>query len=252
VSFKPSSEQQQIATAFTENAELLGDADTVRQFHDAAGKRFKQSRIGQLVAQVAATQSEFGRGVVEEFLGGRFSVATALTRSLLETAAWIAWPFSVPDEEAQKARLIRLLLQGYRDAQNRGLSIPPDAADLLKTTTGKAARKPVDFQQMLKDLDALERKTPGGKEFWVSHAANFDVGSDHVHPSFYGAATGLEAANGNEVLGVNALVHGHQYLALSAAACAIAAELPDLKAAVESRYARVAELQRAQLERLTS
>jgi hypothetical protein len=67
--------------------------------------------------------------------------------------------------------------------------------------------------------------------------------SRHAHPSLYGSA---------ELAGVNALVYGHQYLALSAGTCAIAAELSDLRTRIERRFASVAELQRAEIERLTA
>jgi hypothetical protein len=224
---------------------------TLRRLHDAAGERFDEPRIGQLVAHVAARQAEFGRGLVGEFRAGRFSAATGLVRPLLEMTAWIAWPFSTSDERQQRARLIRLLLQGYRDARNRAVRLPPDVVTLLADTTGKAARRPVDFQQMLKDLDELERRTPGGKEYWVSHSKNFEWASQHVHPSLYGSLVGLDSLEPSEPIGVDALVHGHQYLAMSAVTCAIAASLESLRSKVEERYSSVVELQRNELARPT-
>ncbi|MBX5468875.1 MAG: hypothetical protein IRZ21_03150 [Thermoleophilaceae bacterium] len=251
VRFQPTPEQRTIANAFSRNAQLLGRHTTLQRLYEAAGERFEEPRIGQLVTHVAAKQSEFGRGVVDAFRSGRFSVATALVRPVLEMTAWLAWPFSTPNDAEQRRRLIRLLLQGYRDARNRGAELPPDAEKLLAETTGSAARRPVAFQQMLKDLDEIERNTEGGKEYWVSHADHFVWASQHVHPSFYGPLVRIGSMEPNELVGVNAVVYGHQYLAISAATCAIAAELQDLKRRVEERYAAVAEIQQAELERLT-
>jgi len=249
--FQLTREQRTIADAFSRNAQLLGSTPTLRRLHDAAGKRFDEPRIGQLVAHVAAKQAEFGRGIVDAFRSGRFSVATALVRPLLEMTAWLAWPFSTSSESRQRERLIRLLLQGYRDAQNRGVQLPPDAAKLLASARGRAARRPPDFQQMLKDLDELERKTPEGQEYWVSHAKNFEWASHHVHPGLYGPLVSLDKLETNELVGVNALVFGHQYLAMSAVTCAIAANLEYLKTQIEHRYESVVELQRREIERLT-
>lgn len=249
--FQPTADQRAIANAFSRNAQLLGSKATLRGLHDAAGERFDEPRIGQLVAHVASRQAEFGRGIVDEFRLGRFSAATGLVRSLLEMTAWLAWPFSTSNAGQQRERLIRLLLQGYRDARNRGAQLPPDVVTLLSNTSGKAARKPVDFQQMLKDLDKLERETEGGKEYWVSHSQNFEWASQHVHPSLYGPLVGVDNLERNELLGVNALVYGHQYLAMAGVTCAIAASLEELKSRVEHRYGSVAGLQRKELERLT-
>jgi hypothetical protein len=58
------------------------------------------------------------------------------------------------------------------------------------------------------------------------------------------------AGNPIEWLGVNALVRGHQYLAVAGATCAIAADLPDLRSKIETRYADVAATQRAELARV--
>lgn len=68
-------------------------------------------------------------------------------------AAWVAWPFPVGDDNLQKSRLIQLLLEGWRDGRNRGMKLPPDAVDLLTSTTGKSARDPPSFRDMLKALD---------------------------------------------------------------------------------------------------
>jgi hypothetical protein len=89
------------------------------------------------------------------------------------------------------------------------VELPPDAEQLVVTATGRAARRPVKFQQMLKDLDELERKTPGGKEYWVSHYANFEWTSQHVHPTLYGPLVSVDPSRLNELLGLNALVYGH-------------------------------------------
>jgi hypothetical protein len=122
---------------------------------------------------------------------------------------------------------------------------------LLAQTTGKAARKPVEFQQMLRDLDALERKTEGGKEYWVSHYRNFKWASRHVHPSLYGRFLGPDGVDANKRVGVSALVYGHQYLAISGVTCAIAAALDDLRSRIEQRYESVADLHERQLAEIS-
>jgi hypothetical protein len=203
-----------------------------------------------LIAHVAARQSEFALAVITEFRKGRFSAATAVVRSLFETTVWIAWPFTASGEDQQRQRLIRLLLQGYRDARNIGATLPADVLALLANTTGKAARKPPDFQDVLKQADELERKTEGGKEYWQSHHVNWEWTSRHVHPSLVGSYLGPDVAVENERVGVNALVYGHQYLAMAGVTCAIAASLDDLKSRVEKRYASVADLQHREIDRL--
>lgn len=50
--------------------------------------------------------------------------------------------------------------------------------------------------------------------------------------------------------GLNALVYGHQYLAMAGVTCAIAADLDDLKRQFEKVYASVADLQHHEIDRL--
>jgi hypothetical protein len=247
--FEPNPAQREIANAFSRNAQLLGRGSTLQRLSDAASNRFSEPRVGQLVAHVAGRQAEFGRALVDEFRRGRFTVATALVRSMLETTAWAAWPLTTSSEKGQKARLIRLLLEGYRDAQHTGVTIPPDAQRLVKTTTGKAAAGPPSFNDILKQLDALEAKTPGGTPFWVSHADHYNFASDYAHPTISGSFADL-AGTAIEWLGVNALARGHQYLALTGATCAVLAELPDLQSKIEGRYAEAAATQQAELTRV--
>lgn len=57
--FRPSADQRAIASAFSRNAQLLGASGTLSRLESAAGERFDQPRIGQLVAHVAARQAEF-------------------------------------------------------------------------------------------------------------------------------------------------------------------------------------------------
>jgi hypothetical protein len=250
VRFKPTVDQRAIANAFSQNAQLLGRPATQRELLDATATRFQEPRLGQLIAHVAARQAEFGRAVVDEYREGRFSAATAIVRPLLEMAAWIAWPFSVPQESEQKKRLVQLLLQSYREIQAAGVKLPRDVLTLLAATTGRAARKAPSFRQMLKDLDALERRTEGGQEYWVSHYANFDWASNHVHPSLYGRFLGRDSDAANDRVGVNALVYGHQYLAITGVTCAIAGSLDHLKSRIEQRYGSVADIQKRELDRI--
>jgi hypothetical protein len=232
------------------SARLLGRTRTVDRLLTASSNRFNEQRIGELIAHVAARQSEFGSALVTDFRAGRFSAATAVLRPLLEMTVWIAWPFSASDEGKQKQRLIQLLLEQYRDVRNLGMTLPSDVVALLAQTAGKAARKPPDFRQMLKDADELEEKT-GGTQYWQSHYANWEWASRHVHPSLIGSYIGPDAALENERVGINALVWGHQYLAMAGVTCAIAADLDDLKSRFESVYASVADLQHREIVRLT-
>src|SRR3954469_12107528 len=118
--FKPSTRQRVIATALSRNAQLLGRASTLRRLDRQAGDHFDEPRIGHLIAHVAARQSELGRAIAEEFRAGRFGATSILLRSALETTAWIAWPLAGKTDAEQRQRLIRLLLQGYRDLRNKG------------------------------------------------------------------------------------------------------------------------------------
>jgi hypothetical protein len=245
--FQPTREQRKIADAFLANARLLGDSSTFDRLGVAAGARFNEPRIGLLVGHTAARQAEFGSAVVSDVMRGRFGPATVLARSMLETTAWIAWPIGHPDDGEQRRRLIRLLLQGYRDSHNQGLTLPDDANELLKATTGKAASKPPSFKDTLEQLDALEAKTPGGVAFWFSHADHYEFASDYTHPTF--AASMSADMKPLEWLGVNALARGHQYLALAGGACAIIADVPEIRSEIEARYAEVAHLQTAELAR---
>ena len=86
----------------------------------------------------------------------------------------------------------------------------------------------------------------------MSHADHFDYATGHVHPSFHGPLFNLERPAPFELLGVDAVVYGHQYLAISGATCAILAELDRLKRNLEASLESVAALQREELERLTS
>jgi hypothetical protein len=249
--FSPNDQQNEIAAAFSENCDLLGAPKTMRALLNAAGTRFGEPRIGELVAHVAARQAEFGEAVISDFRHGRFSAATSLVRSMLETTVWISWALGRPDDEEQKRRLIRLLLVGYRDARSKGQEIPPDAHRLLANVTGKAARKPPSFENVLEQLDALEAKTEGGKPFWVSHAAHYDFASDYTHPeTFAPAVRDIDDPKPIEALGVAALTWGHQYLALAGSACAILADLAELKDQIERRYGAVADVQRAERQRV--
>jgi hypothetical protein len=99
-------DQSAIAKAFSRNAQLLGSENTRRRLLAATSTRFDEPRIGQLIAHVAARQSEFGRALVDDFRTGRFSAATGMLRPLLEMTAWIAWPFSATEESEQIQRLM--------------------------------------------------------------------------------------------------------------------------------------------------
>lgn len=148
---------------------------------------------------------------------------------------WLAWPMCAKEEVTQRKRLIRLLLQQYRDAGNRGLKLPADVEKLLRDATGAAAKNPPGFDAMLKALDANERATEGAKAFWETHAAGYAWGNLHVHPSLYGPLGPGAVPASNEWFRRNALVHGHQYLALTGATCALIADLTKLRERIVAR-----------------
>jgi hypothetical protein len=249
VSFRPTEDQRRIANAFSASAQLLSRPSRISRLERAVGQRFGEPRAGQLVAQVAARQAEFGRSIVDTFRVGRFTAASALTRSLLEMTVWICWPLADSDLTVQRERLVRLVVDQYRAAMSRGQAVPPDASALVRGVAGRAARKPPSFEDMLIQLDRHEAEAEGGISFWSSHASLYSFTNRHVHPSMYGPLYARGAGSDGQLVGATALVYGHQHLALAASACAIYAQDQDLETRIAANFAAVRDLQRAELHR---
>jgi hypothetical protein len=89
-----------------------------------------------------------------------------------------------------------------------------DAVQLVKTTTGAAARNPPSWEDRVRQLDADEADKQEAKPFWASHVAHVAILNDYVHSHPAGTGRFTDPIT-RELLGFEALVFGHQYLTLS-------------------------------------
>jgi hypothetical protein len=60
--FAPNAQQKEIASAFDDNARLLGAPETLRTLLNAAGTRFNERRIGELCRSCGREASRIWRG----------------------------------------------------------------------------------------------------------------------------------------------------------------------------------------------
>jgi hypothetical protein len=142
------------------------------------------------------------------------SPIAALVRTLFEDATLLAWMAIPNDSTDQAPRVTRVVLDYYRDTQNKRQPLPSDAHHLLRNTTGKAARKPPSWEDRVRQLDEDEGRKDGGKPFWASHVDHVAVLNQYVHSHLGGSVTFTDEMT-RELLGFEALVFGHQYLTLS-------------------------------------
>src|SRR5688572_15283259 len=111
------------------------------------------ARAAQAVWQFAAKQSEFGHLAVAGYREGRYSPMAALVRTLYEDATLLAWCAAPDDSEKQAPRMLRVLLDYYRRVRQKGRTLPPDAEQMLKETSGAPARKPPSMEDSARQLD---------------------------------------------------------------------------------------------------
>jgi hypothetical protein len=210
--------RKEVSEVMSRQAQRLDD--TPDAIHDSAGKWLENNdRAGQAVWLLATKQAEFGHLVAEGYRRGRYTAIAALVRTLFEDATLLSW-MAIPNESGdQVRRVVRVLVDYYRDARNQGNTIPPDAEQLLRDTTGKDARKPPSWEDRVSQLDEDEHRKENGKPFWDSHKAHVEFLNDYVHSSVGGSGQFTDAMT-RELLGYEALVFGHQYLTLSIVAIA--------------------------------
>lgn len=214
-----------------------------------AEQRLGSRRAVQVVWEMAAKQAEFGHLVVAGYRQDRYSAIAPLVRTLFEDATLLAW-MAIPDDPAKQApRVLQVVLQFYRDAQNKGQTLPPDAAKLLKATTGAAAKRPPSWEDRVKQLDADEAGKAGGKPFWATHVDHVEMLNDYVH-SHPGGTGQFSAAMTRELLGFEALVFGHQYLTLSVVSVVRLSDQNALADRAQAAFARIHNQEMSEIRRL--
>lgn len=218
--------------------------DAIREGAEA---RLGNQRLAMVPWQSAAKLAEFGHGIVGAYRANRYAVAAAATRTLLEEVAQLSWVAIPDDAEAQKVRATRVAVGIFRKAKAEGHPLPSDAERLLRNVRASAAKAMPSFKDQLKQLDANERKSDG-KEFWVSHAGQYGMLNDVVHPGALGPD--FTDPMTRELFGFNAIVYGHQYLSLGIVSAVRLSDQSARSDRAQAAYGRVQPTQQAELKRL--
>jgi hypothetical protein len=216
----------------------------------ADGERWLGSlRHAQVVWGVACKQVEFAHLIVAGYRTGRYSATASLVRTLFEDATLLAWMALPDDSDDQAQRVMRVMLQFYREAVNRGREVPPDAVELLKATTGAAARKPPSWEDRVRQVDADERAKPGGKPYLSSHIGHVEMLNNYVHSHLGGTGQFTDPMT-RELLGFEALYYSHQYLVMSIVNIARLTDQEALADRAQAAYARTRRQEAAEFQRL--
>jgi hypothetical protein len=215
---------------------------------DAARNRLDDSRAGDGVEVVAAKSSEVGHALVASYRAGWYTAPPVLSRTLLEDASFLAWVALPDDISAQTERMMRGVLDLFRRQKAAGTQLPAHALQLLRETTGSAARQPPSFQDRLQQLDADET-AKSGSPFWSSHRQHFKLATDYVHSNLMGPL--FHDPRTRELLGFSSLAHGYQYFSLAAVSAARLAGRNDLVARFHAAYGRTVDIQRRRVSELT-
>jgi hypothetical protein len=206
-------------------------------------------RHAQVVWEMACKQVDFGHLVVAGYRAGRYGAIAPLVRTLFEDATLLAW-MAMPDDSTKQApRAMQVLLRFYKDARNKGRTLPPDAVKLLNTTTGAAARNPPSWEDRVKQLDADEARKQGGKPFWATHVDHVEILDDYVHSHLAGTGQFIDPMT-RELLGFEALVFGHQYLTLSIVSLVRLSNHNALADRAQAAFARIHAQEMAEMRRL--
>jgi|tagenome__1003787_1003787.scaffolds.fasta_scaffold20988621_3 hypothetical protein len=216
---------------------------------EGAEQWLESLRAAQVVWEMAAKQAEFGHLVVAGYRQGRYSAIASLVRTLFEDATLLAWMAIPNDSEKQAPRVLQVMLRFYKEAVHKGLSLPPDAEELLKTTTGAAARNPPSWEDRVRQLDADEADKEDGKPFWATHVAHVEMLNDYVH-SHPGGTGQFTDPMTRELLGFEALVFGHQYLTLSVVSVVRLSNQNALAARAQAAFARIHAQEMNEMRRL--
>lgn len=213
-----------------------------------AEDRLGNDRAAIAIWQLASKQAELAHLVIAGYRGKRYAPAAALVRTVLEELTLLAW-IAAPDKaDTQSKRAIRVVLQIYRDAKSKGFELPSDGENLFRQTKGRAAKKPPSFKDRLKSLDDVERNSPDGKEFWLSHLGHHELLSEVVHEGFLGP--NFTDPMTRELLGFEAIVYCHQYLVLGIVCAARLSDQSRIAELAQAAYARNKPMQDEELKRL--
>jgi hypothetical protein len=214
-----------------------------------AEKWLGSERLAQAMWQFASKQSEFGHLVVAGYRDGRYSPIAALVRTLYEDATLLGWCAAPDDSEKQAPRVLRVLLDYYRRAKHKDRTLPPDAEQMLKKTSGAPARKPPSMEDRARQLDDDERSKQAGKPFWASHLDHVEMLNAYVHAELGGAPQFVDPMT-RELLGFEALVFGHQYLTLSVVSIVRLSNQNALAGRAQTAFAKIHSQELAELQRL--
>jgi hypothetical protein len=239
--------RRQVATAMSRQAHRL--ERQLPRIRAGAEQWLGNARAGQAVWQFADRQAEFAHVIVAGYRAGRYAPIAALCRTLFEDCTLLSWCAIPNDSTHQAPRVLRVLLGYYRRAQNMGAKLPPDAVQLLKTTTGTAARRPPSMEDRVKQLDADESAKTDGKAFWMSHLDHVAVLNDYVHSELGGGGRFTDPMT-RELLGFEALVFSHQYLTLGIVSTVRLTEQDVLAARAQEAFGRIHDQEMRELSRL--
>ncbi len=236
--------QRRVATAFSRQAYMLG----TERVQEGAEKKYDEGRYGQVLAVANARQVDLGHAIVACYRTERFGSVLVLTRAILEGAAELCWAALPKVNRDPGNGLLRILAGTWRDAQQKGYVLPPDAAPLLALASRRGLKKVPSFDNQLTQLDKHERSQQGGIEHWKSHGDHYEYASKHVHPSGHGPLFTDEQTL--SLLGFEGLKYSHQYFSLGGQALCQLAGLRDVELRLLKRYAAIKPIQEQELDRL--
>jgi hypothetical protein len=239
--------RRQVATAMSRQAYRL--ELQLPKIRAGAEQWLGNPRAGQAVWQFADRQAEFAHLIVAGYRAGRYTPIAALCRTLFEDCTLLSWCAIPKDSTDQAPRVLRVLLDYYRRAQNKGAKLPPDAVLLLKTARGTAARRPPSMEDRVKQLDADEGAKADGKAFWTSHLDHVALLNDYVHAELGGGGRFTDPMT-RELLGFEALVFSHQYLSLGIVSIVRLSGQDALAARAQQAFGRMHDQEMRELHRL--
>lgn len=215
------------------------------------------SPLRQSLVQAHLKVDELYGSLLDVVDNGRGSVAMMLSRSQLETAAFLCWVAIADEVPEWKSRLIRLVGQEIRDASERYPSVEPEPAYAHIEERSRALKRPPNARGAMAAVDkARERR--GEAPFFESHYAHYALASSHLHSFQYGPAHFTGPPHGplawdsshEEMLNRAALRYGTTYFVLgrqalfiliqSAAGTQLERDVTPVREAAEAELLKVA------------
>jgi hypothetical protein len=240
--------QREIARTAWEFVSEAGNADLRNRLWQAATARFSNPLMRPFLVHTNIRQAEFALTMIASYRAQRFNPQQALVRTLLEVSAQVCWATLPEEDERREARVLQILLEGYREAKAKRHDLPAGAEELLRTVKGKDAQKVPSFADQRVALDAAERKQEGGIPHWQSHAGHYDWASKHVHPSINVALSLTDESSARG--GYRALIYGFQYFALGWDGLLRLAGLEEERVAYYKHFEATKPMRDAELARL--